>query len=487
MATYPIKMLKDENGTPFVPLISLDSIQDIEGQSINEILNKKLETTNLIAGTQIELEVDGNNITISSSAEGTKLINNLESEQAGIGALDAHQGKVLLEKIPIIANNLNTPESGQVLSAYQGYVLAGRVAPTGGAEGQVLKKASTNDYDFEWGDAADPNAIVGDGSIMKIIELTYEEYLELESSGQLQDDTEYHISDWNEARSTLITEPEIQEMINDSTNDFWHINNYIRINENTDLNTLNTPGFYRCESTEVCATLINVPLKQTTGFNLYVFENASAGSREYLRQEIKRNMRTFVRYTQDRGVSWSNWYVLAAYDIGDVYITSTPENPQGRLGGTWELIDKAFRVEQFAYSGEDISNYVTIENNSVDISQFVVRRIGHNVDIRIEMTTLVDLADTAVPLMTINVNAIGIKGFSYTKYGQLIGADGGNGFLNLTIYDYGQINSVDVLVRGDAPGTLPAGSSPRFYYSQEIVMANMLDDYCNQFYWKRTA
>ena len=42
MATYPIKMLKDENGTPFVPLISLDSIQDTEGQSINEILNTNI-------------------------------------------------------------------------------------------------------------------------------------------------------------------------------------------------------------------------------------------------------------------------------------------------------------------------------------------------------------------------------------------------------------------------------------------------------------
>lgn len=213
MATYPIKMLKDENGTPFVPLISLDSVQDTEGKSINEILDKKLETTNIIAGTQIELEVDGNNIKISNSAEGTKLIDNLESAQAGVGALDAHQGKVLLEKIPAIANNLNTPESGQALSAYQGYVLAGRVAPVGGATGQVLKKASDSDYSFEWGDAADPNAIVGDGSIMKIIELTYEEYLELEAANQLQNDTEYHISNWSENNNLRYTEEEVQEMI----------------------------------------------------------------------------------------------------------------------------------------------------------------------------------------------------------------------------------------------------------------------------------
>lgn len=380
MATYPIKMLRDEEGKPFVPLISLDSIQDGEGNSFGEALENKLEADNLKAGSQIELTVEDGNVIISSSAEGAKLINDLTIETSGIGALDAAQGKVLKDSIPEVVNNLNTIDSTKALSAHQGYVLAGRVAPVGGATGQVLKKASDSDYSFEWGDAADPNAIVGDGSIMKIVELSYKEYLELESNGQLQDDTEYHINDWNEARFTPF-----------------------------------------------------------------------------------------------------------AYDVGDVYITSTPENPQGRLGGTWELIDKGFRVEQVAYSGEDIANYVTVENNSVEISQFVVRRIGHNVDIRIEMSTLIDLEDTAVDLMTMNVNALGIKGFSYTKYGQLIGSDGGNGFVNLTIYDYGKITSVDVLVRGNAPGTLPAGSSPRFYYSQEITMSNMLDDYCNQFYWKRTA
>lgn len=159
MAIYPIKMLKDENGTPFVPLISLDSIQDTEGQSINELLDKKLETTNLIAGTQIELEVDGNNITINSSAEGTKLINNLDQTSAGVGALDAAQGKILKESIPEVINNLTTVDSTKALSAHQGYVLAGRSVPVGGGTGQVLMKSADDDYSLTWGDAADSNAI----------------------------------------------------------------------------------------------------------------------------------------------------------------------------------------------------------------------------------------------------------------------------------------------------------------------------------------
>lgn len=217
MATYPIKMLRDEEGKPFVPLISLDSIQDGEGNSFGEALENKLEADNLKAGSQIELTVEDGNVIISSAAEGTKLINNLTTEASGVGALDAAQGKVLQDSIPEVVNNLNTIDSTKALSAHQGYVLAGRSVPVGGATGQVLKKSANDDYSLEWGDAADPNAIVGDGSIMKIIELTYNEYLELEKNNALAEDTEYHISDWNENERTYLTTQDIEEIVYDKT------------------------------------------------------------------------------------------------------------------------------------------------------------------------------------------------------------------------------------------------------------------------------
>ena len=199
MATYPIKMLKDEEGKPFVPLISLDSVQGTEGKNINEILDTKLETTNIKAGSQISIKTEGNNVIISNSAEGMQLIDNLDTNASGVGALDARQGKVLKESIPEIVNNLTTIDSKKALSAHQGYVLAGRVAPTGGSTGQVLKKASDSDYSFEWGDAADPNAIGGDGTIKRIVELSYKDYLDLKDNGQLDETTEYHINDWTES------------------------------------------------------------------------------------------------------------------------------------------------------------------------------------------------------------------------------------------------------------------------------------------------
>lgn len=193
MAKYPIKMLKDEEGTPFVPLVSTEALRTPGGESIEEKLEKKLEVSNIKAGTDISLSIDGNNITINNASKGV-LIDNLDTEISGLGSLDAHQGKVLKDMIPDVVDNLTTVSTDKALSAYQGYLLNHKVVPTGGTTGQVLKKSSNDDHALEWGDAADPNAIVGDGSIKKIVELTYEEYQALET---IDPDTEYHITDYN--------------------------------------------------------------------------------------------------------------------------------------------------------------------------------------------------------------------------------------------------------------------------------------------------
>ena len=151
MAQYPIKMLKDENGTPFVPLVSTEALRTPEGETIEEKLEKKLEPSNIIAGTDITLSVNGNNITINNASKGV-LIDNLTTEQSGVGSLDAHQGKVLKDMIPDVVNNLTTTSTDKALSAYQGYLLNHKVVPTGGTTGQVLAKKSDTDNDIEWVD-----------------------------------------------------------------------------------------------------------------------------------------------------------------------------------------------------------------------------------------------------------------------------------------------------------------------------------------------
>lgn len=252
MAKYPIKMLKDEEGTPFVPLVSTEALRTPEGETIEEKLEKKLELSNIIAGTDITLSVDGNNITINNASKGV-LIDNLTTEQSGIGSLDAHQGKVLKDMIPDVVNNLTTTSTNKALSAYQGYLLNHKVVPTGGTTGQVLKKSSNDDHALEWGDAADPNAIIGDGSIKKIIELTYEEYQALDT---IDSDTEYHIYNVEDGTYTYISEGRIQEIINDAINanniiderhyptllNNWH--NY-QANHSTDSANYSTVCYYK--------------------------------------------------------------------------------------------------------------------------------------------------------------------------------------------------------------------------------------------------
>ena len=320
MGTYPIKLLRDEQGTPFVPLVSSDSVQTLEGEKLTKLLDDKLSPEDLVAGQYIELNTEEGKTTISVDLPASvNTINNLTTETSGQGALDAYQGKVLKDSIPDLVDSLDStdankalsarqgkilnektvPEGGKVgqvlkkssdndhelewgdaadpnaiggdgsikkivsltleeynnltnpdplteyhiidsagihasqivdnlttddpymaLSARQGMILArqsGASIPLGGAEGQVLKKSSNDDYAFEWGDAADPNAIVGDGSIMKIIELTYSEYLELEKNNALAEDTEYHISDWNENERTYLTPDDIKDIVAQTT------------------------------------------------------------------------------------------------------------------------------------------------------------------------------------------------------------------------------------------------------------------------------
>ena len=127
--SMPIKVMYDEDSNPFVPFVSLEAIGEINGENINEILNAKLEADNIKAGNQIDIEVKDGDVIIHNSATGLTVIDNLETENPGEGALDARQGKVLKDSIPEVVNNLNTIDSDKALSAHQGYILAGRSVP----------------------------------------------------------------------------------------------------------------------------------------------------------------------------------------------------------------------------------------------------------------------------------------------------------------------------------------------------------------------
>ena len=83
--------------------------------------------------------------------------------------------------------------------------------------------------------------------------------------------------------------------------------NFIQAYDN--LNTYITPGSYGSTGGSVTKTLVNLPLEVNDfGFRLYV-NNMTPGSSSYISQNLisERKGGIFTRYTENAGVSWSNW------------------------------------------------------------------------------------------------------------------------------------------------------------------------------------
>lgn len=290
MATYPIKILKDESGQPFVPLTSLDAVvgeknlqyiinatetsaghfninlKDVTLQDMENavIVIRWPQISSTIKPSYLQLNdeteailYDGNGIEYLSLEESSNTVNlfAFDGEKwiltsgAGSGGGSGHvitdeldrtlpQQKILnfigfnvendatnrATKIinPTPINNLETTESGLgSLDAYQGRILSQRSVPTGGTKGQVLAKSDDGDYLLTWADpgASNADSISSDGSVKKIVNLTYAEYKELESKNEIDPLTQYYINDMAENNITFITEEEIEEIVEQAVAD----------------------------------------------------------------------------------------------------------------------------------------------------------------------------------------------------------------------------------------------------------------------------
>lgn len=171
------------------------------------------------------------------------------------------------------------------------------------------------------------------------------------------------------------------------------------------------------------------------------------------------------------------------YPVGSVYCSSTKTNPASMFGGTWTLIDKGFK-----------SNFTeTTQTASSPLSLFEVAsiRADKTVRFRIRLTVDVEINDTSATLGTIDLSKHGLQmdGEQYFYYGIKGGvaiSDSGNATLYYDLNTNGTIDTNDVLAV-DGTHKLPAGSS---FYINAVVTAEagqMIDSFCDKFYWKRTA
>lgn len=171
------------------------------------------------------------------------------------------------------------------------------------------------------------------------------------------------------------------------------------------------------------------------------------------------------------------------YPIGSVYCSSTNTNPSEIYGGTWKLIDKGF---------ETASTEVTQEATEY-LSNFVVAsiRTERTVRFRLQLTTAKDIDDTSVTLGTIDLESHGLSAnngsyFLYGIFGDVAMSDGGNSTITYDFNNTGVLEVNDCL-NIDGTHVLPAGSS--FYINAVVItsQSRMNDEFCDKFYWQRTA
>ena len=93
------------------------------------------------------------------------------------------------------------------------------------------------------------------------------------------------------------------------------LNNYVEIEDSTDLNTITEQGTYRSTTTAHTSTMTNVPNGLTGGFTMYVSGYTSGiTNTNYRRQEIIASYNTYYRTTSNGGSTWTTWKKVVLED-----------------------------------------------------------------------------------------------------------------------------------------------------------------------------
>ena len=169
------------------------------------------------------------------------------------------------------------------------------------------------------------------------------------------------------------------------------------------------------------------------------------------------------------------------YPVGTIYCSSTNTNPSEIYGGTWELVDKGFKSTQTQITQPATTYLSTFEVVSI--------RTDKVVRFRIRVITQAELNDSNKIIGTVNLTEHGLQkvGENYFLYGVLgdvAMSDNGQASINYDFNTTGEIETKDVLTVGGTH-TLPIESG--FYINAVVTVSaeQMIDSFCDKFYWKR--
>ncbi len=170
-----------------------------------------------------------------------------------------------------------------------------------------------------------------------------------------------------------------------------------------------------------------------------------------------------------------------AHPIGSLLTTSTNENPAATIGGTWELVDKAFKDTYISLD----STFWTATNATIGEHSNVLLA-DHSISVRLNLTSTGELNDNPTDIGKLALTQCGITELTHAILYAPIISDLGNCVMNYKATQDGII-SVHEVINIDDTHTMPAGSDFYINFVQPVSHNKMIDSFCDKFYWKRTA
>lgn len=257
---------------------------------------------------------------------------------------------------------------------------------------------------------------------------------------------------------------------------------YTQLAQNTNLNSVTGYGTYRSIRQADTNTMSNVPEGINGGFTLHVVTwTSSPTDNTYIRQELEYSRWSYIRASNNNGSTWSAWQKISGfsdiYPVGSVYCSSTNRNPATDFGGTWELIDKGFKSS----TTNDTAPF-TASTNVVCTACTTVRSFS-TVRIRLTLTINAEMTDNGMALGNFNFAKVGITALPMGYTTNVTANDGANGGMVWTLGNAGELRQLDVFNK------TPIGSGHAWAIdiTFNVPQWQMLDSFCDKFYWKRTA
>lgn len=174
--------------------------------------------------------------------------------------------------------------------------------------------------------------------------------------------------------------------------------------------------------------------------------------------------------------------IRCVHPIGSILCMNTNRNPSTLVGGEWELVSKKFKHTWITLSSSDwtATNAAFYSGN--------IALYGDIMMLRFACTPNAVLNDTTRVLGTIKLSNYGLSPmFNGTSKGKAQ-SDGGDSTIVYTLSATGELTVLDSLYYpGKTHSQATSGQSMYIQNYTHMHVANMPDNYCDRFYFKRVG